>query len=56
MQKEKLDQLKKVFRSTAKKVFDTGYDNTIRLKDTDEYFNEIAEQLTYEVKIRINNK
>jgi len=56
MKKEKLEQLKKIFRSTAKKVFDTGYDNTIRLKETDEYFNVIADQLAYEVKIRINNK
>ena len=56
MQKEKLEQLKKIFKSTAKKVFDTGYDNTIRLKETDEYFNVIADQLTYEVKIPINNK
>jgi len=56
MQEEKLEQLKKIFRSTAKKVFDMGYDNMIRLKDTDEYFNVIANQLAYEVKIRINNK
>ena len=56
MQKEKLEQLKKVFKSTAKKVFDKGYDNTIRLKETDKYFDEIADQLAYEVKIRINNQ
>ena len=56
MQKEKLEQLKKVFKSTAKKIFDKGYDNMIRLKDTDEYFNKMADQLVYEVKIRINNK
>ena len=56
MQKERLDQLKTIFKSTAKKVFDKGYDNMIRLKDTDEYFNKIADQLAYEVKIRINNK
>ena len=56
MKEEKLDQLKKVFKSTAKKVFDKGYDNMIRLKDTDEYFNTIAKQLVYEVKIRINNQ
>ena len=53
---EKLEQLKKVFKTTAKKVFDKGYDNMIRLKDTDKYFDEIADQLAYEVKIRINNK
>jgi len=35
MQKEKLEQLKKVFKDTAKKVFDKGYDNMIRLKETD---------------------
>ena len=52
MEKERLDQLKKVFKSTAKKVFDKGYDNTIRLKETDEYFNVVADQLVYEVKIR----
>jgi len=56
MEKERLDQLKKVFKSTAKKVFDKGYDNTIRLKETDEYFNVVADQLDYEVKIRINSK
>jgi len=56
MKKEKLEQLKKVFNTTAKKVFDKGYDNMIRLKDTDKYFDEIADQLAYEVKIRINNK
>ena len=56
MKKERLGQLKKIFKSTAKKVFDKGYDNMIRLKDTDEYFNKIADQLVYEVKIRINNK
>ena len=56
MKEEKLEQLKRVFKTTAKKVFDKGYDNTIRLKDTDEYFNEIADKLVYEVKIRINNK
>ena len=56
MQKEKLEQLKKVFKTTAKKVFDMGYDNMIRLKETDEYFNVIANQLVLEVKIRINNK
>ncbi len=56
MQEEKLGQLKKVFKATAKKVFDKGYDNTIRLKETDEYFNVIANQLVLEVKIRINNK
>jgi len=28
----------------------------IRLKETDEYFNVVADQLAYEVKIRINNK
>ena len=56
MEKERLDQLKVVFKITAKKVFDKGYDNTIRLKETDEYFNKIADQLAYEVKIRINNK
>lgn len=56
MEKEKLEQLKKIFKDTAKKVFDAGYDNMKRLKETDEYFNVIANQLTYEVKIRINNK
>ena len=56
MQKEKLEQLKTIFKSTAKKVFDFGYDNTIRLKETDEYFNVVANQLVCEVKIRINNK
>ena len=56
MRKERLDQLKKIFRSTAKKVFDTGYDNTIRLKETDEYFNVVANQLAYEVKSRIGDK
>jgi len=56
LKKERLEQLKKIFRSTAKKVFDKGYDNMIRLKETDEYFNKIADQLVYEVKIRINNK
>lgn len=56
MKKERLEQLKKIFKSTAKKIFDTGYDNTIRLKDTDEYFNVVADQLVYEVKIRINSK
>ncbi|GAH48449.1 unnamed protein product [marine sediment metagenome] len=56
MKEEKLEQLKVVFKITAKKVFDTGYDNMIRLKDTDEYFNKIADQLAYEVKIRIDNK
>jgi len=56
MQKEKLEQLKKVFKSIAKKIFDKGYDNMIRLKETDDYFNKIANQLTYEVKIRINNQ
>ena len=56
MKEEKLGQLKKIFKSTAKKVFDTGYDNMIRLKDTDEYFNVVADQLVYEVKIRINSK
>ena len=52
LKKERLEQLKKIFKSTAKKVFDTGYDNTIRLKETDEYFNVVADQLVYEVKIR----
>ena len=56
MKEERLKQLRNVFRITAKKVFDKGYDNTIRLKDTDKYFGEIADQMTYEVKIRINNK
>jgi len=56
LKEEKLEQLKTIFKSTAKKVFDDGYDNTIRLKDTDKYFNVVAEQLAYEVKIRINNK
>ena len=56
MKEEKLEQLKRIFNTTAKKVFDKGYDNTIRLKDTDKYFDEIADQLVYEVKIRINNK
>lgn len=53
MQKEKLEQLKRVFRFTAKKVFDAGYDNMIRLKETDEYFNGIVNKLVYEVKIRV---
>ena len=52
MKKERLEQLKTIFKSTAKKVFDDGYDNTIRLKETDEYFNVVANQLAYEVKIR----
>lgn len=56
MQKEKLEQLKKVFKTTAKKVFDKGYDDMIRLKNTDKYFNEIADQLVYEVKIRVGYK
>ena len=56
MDKGRLEQLKKIFKSTAKKIFDTGYDNTIRLKETDEYFNVVADQLVYEVKIRINSK
>ena len=56
MKKERLEQLKKIFKTTAKKVFDKGYDNMIRLKRTDEYFNVIANQLVLEVKIRINNK
>ena len=56
MKEKKLEQLKVVFKTTAKKVFDKGYDNMIRLKDTDKYFNEVADQLVYEVKIRINNK
>ncbi|MBA7554743.1 hypothetical protein ES705_47374 [subsurface metagenome] len=56
MKEEKLEQLKKIFKVTAKKVFDKGYDNMKRLKETDEYFNKIADQLAYEVKIRINNK
>ena len=53
MKEEELEQLKNVFKVTAKKVFDAGYDNMKRLKETDEYFNEIADQLVYEVKIRI---
>jgi len=56
LKEEKLEQLKRVFKVTAKKVFDAGYDNMIRLKETDEYFNEIADQLVYEVKIRSNKK
>ena len=56
MKEEKLEQLKTIFKSTAKKVFDDGYDNTIRLKETDEYFSIVADQLAYEVKIRINSK
>ena len=56
MQKEKLEQLKRIFRSTAKKVFDAGYDNMIRLKETDEYFNGIVDKLVYEVKIRVNSE
>lgn len=56
MKKERLGQLKKIFKSIAKKIFDTGYDNTIRLKETDEYFDVVADQLVYEVKIRINSK
>ncbi len=56
LKKERLEQLKKIFIFTAKKVFDKGYDNMVRLKDTDKYFNKIADQLVYEVKIRINNK
>ena len=56
MKERKLEQLKVVFKTTAKKVFDKGYDNIIRLKDTDKYFNKIADQLAYEVKIRINDK
>jgi hypothetical protein len=56
LRKEKLEQLKKVFKIITKKVFDKGYDNMIRLKNTDKYFNKIANQLVYEVKIRINNK
>ena len=56
LKEERLEQLKTIFKSTAKEVFDKGYDNMIRLKVTDEYFNKIANQLTCEVKIRINNK
>ena len=56
MKEERLKQLRNVFRITAKKVFDKGYDNMIRLKDTDKYFGEIADQMAYEVKLRINNK
>ena len=56
MKEKKLEQLKKVFKTTAKKVFDKGYDNMIRLKDTNEYFDKIADKLVYEVKVRINNK
>jgi len=56
LKEEKLEQLKTIFKSTAKKVFDDGYDNTIRLKETDEYFSIVADQLAYEVKIRINSK
>jgi hypothetical protein len=56
LKEEKLVQLRKIFKTTAKKVFDKGYDNTIRLKDTDEYFNKIADQLAYEVKIRMTDR
>lgn len=56
MEKKKLEQLKEIFKSTAKKVFDAGYDNMKRLKETDEYFNVVANQLVYEVKIRATER
>ena len=58
MKEEKLEQLRKVFKVTAKRIWDTGRHTLTRLEDQDmnEYFNKMANELVYEVKIRINNK
>jgi len=55
MKEEKLEQLKTVFRLVIKDVISKA-----KLKqayfETDDYIQKIADNLVYEVKIRINDK
>ena len=59
MKEEKLEQLKTIFKDEIKNIIDnvknmnTYFDSETNLK---EYAANKADQLVYEVKIRINNK
>ncbi|MBC8499238.1 MAG: hypothetical protein H8D39_01765 [Candidatus Atribacteria bacterium] len=55
MKKEKLEQLRKVFKTKIKDIIEKA-----RLRqtyfETDDYIQKITDGFVYEVKIRINNK
>jgi len=59
LKEEKLEQLKTIFKDEIKNIIDnvknmnTYFDSETNLK---EYAANKADQLVYEVKIRINNK
>jgi len=57
LKKEKLEQLRKVFKTKIKEIIvlieSPGFFTNEEKKD---YISEIADNFVYEVKIRINNK
>ena len=55
MQEERLEQLRKVFKTTIKDVISKAKLSQAYF-ESDDYIKRIVDNLVYEVKIRINNK
>ena len=59
MKEEKLAQLKKIFSNCVKNIIDEIKNNNLDIDDinnVERHADLVANQLAYEVKIRINNK
>lgn len=59
MKEEKLEQLRKIFSEAIKDIIRSvrsGYVDFDSEYPTEQYVKKIANNLAYEVKIRINNK
>lgn len=56
MHKEKLDQLRKVFKTIIEEVVKDVEDGYCAGSFKEEYIKKYYNRLVYEVKIRINNK
>ena len=59
MKEERLTQLKKIFSNCVKNIIDEIKNNNLDINDInniERYSGLVANQLAYEVKIRINNK
>ena len=59
MKEERLTQLKKIFSNCVKNIIDEIKNNNLDINDINNvecYAGQVANQLNYEVKIRINDK
>ena len=57
MEEEKLKQLKRVFKTKIEGIIDLAESHYFfNFEDKKSYIQKVVNNLTYEVKIRINNK